>query len=60
MILKSEIQNLYINWLDEFHNMDINSALNIVQFVENMKRFGIIKLVKQTLFEQQINNQKVD
>ena len=34
MILKSEIQNLYINWLDEFHNMDINSALNIVQFVE--------------------------
>ena len=50
MILKSEIQNLYINWLDEFHNMDINSALNIVQFVEIYEKIWYNKASETNTF----------
>lgn len=50
MILKSEIQNLYINWLDEFHNMTIIQVLNIVQFVEIYFNFWYNKVSETNTF----------
>lgn len=50
MILKSEIQNLYINWLDEFHNMTIIEVLNIVQFVEIYFDFWYNKVSETNTF----------
>ncbi len=40
--------------------MDINSALNIVQFVEIYEKIWYNKVSETNTFEQQINNQKVD
>lgn len=50
MIQKSEILNPYINWLDEFHNMGIISALNIVQFVEIYFDFWYNKVSETNTF----------
>lgn len=50
MIPKSEILNPYINWLDEFHNMDIISALNIVQFVEIYEKIWYNKASETNTF----------
>ena len=50
MIQKSEILNLYINWLDEFHNMGIISALNIVQFVEIYEKIWYNKVSETNTF----------
>ena len=47
---KSEILNPYINWLDEFHNMDRNSALNVVQFVEIYEKIWYNKASETNTF----------
>ena len=50
MIQKSEVPNPYINCLDEFHNMGIICALNIVQFVEIYFNFWYNKVSETNTF----------
>lgn len=50
MTQKSEALNQFINWLDEFHNMGIIRALNIVQFVEIYFNFWYNKVSETNTF----------
>lgn len=50
MILNEKFYICILNCLDEFHNMDINSALNIVQFVEIYEKIWYNKVSETNTF----------